>query len=149
MSNEGAAAALLATLHTCHSDIEKYDVRIWGDYDFGGETRHRTHLETGRAGDSYCAEIRGALEVNPSPDTNNAFYVRLLLWLSPEGARVESYVEAHLDEAIGDYGPGSYVLHERRTDNLDLDGALRAAREHVDALYESEDYPKTLGLSRR
>ena len=149
MLSEEAGFALVATLHSCHFDMGEYGIRIWVDYDFGGGSTLRPYLETSRAGDAYCVEIRSALEVSLPSGANNAFYIRLLLWFSPEDAWVESFVEAHLDESIGAYGPGSYVLYERRTENLDLDGALRAAREHVDAFYQIEDYPKTLGLSRR
>ncbi|MFI6761195.1 hypothetical protein ACIBF5_18860 [Micromonospora sp. NPDC050417] len=149
MSGQEAAVALLATLHACHFDLGEYGIRIWLDYDFGGEATHRPYLETSRTDDAYCAEIRSSLEVDLGPGVGNVFYARLLLWLSPTDARVESFVEAHLDQSIGEYGPGSYVLYERRSDNLDIDGALRAAREHVDALHGIEDYPKTLGLSRR
>lgn len=144
-----AAVALLATLHQCHFDLGEYAIRIWGDYDFGGDSQVWPTLETRRVDDAYCAEVGSTLDVALRPGVTNSFYLRLLLWFSPGEAWVESSVEAHLEEPVGTYAPGSYVLHERRTAGLDLDGALRAAREHLEVLYRNEDYPKLLGLNRK
>ncbi|GAA1859593.1 hypothetical protein [Asanoa iriomotensis] len=148
MSNE-VARSLLGTLHECQFDVDEYGIQQWLGYDFGGESQARTYLETWRVDDAWRAEIRSALEVNLGPEVGNAFHILLLLTFTPEHAVVESVIEAHLDVAIGTYGTGSHVLYRHKTEDLDFEDALRAAREHVRALYDVEDYPKTLGLRPR
>ena len=148
MSNQ-MAHSLVATLHACHFEVEELAIRLWLPYDFGGESQERTYLETSLVDDEYCVEIRSTLEVNHGSGVDQAFNIRLLLYFDPVNARVESFVEAHLDVALGDYPPGEHVLYQHRTEDLDPEGALRAAREHVRALDEIDDYPQTLGVSRR
>ncbi|GIF64715.1 hypothetical protein Ais01nite_27500 [Asanoa ishikariensis] len=148
MSNQ-LAHSLLATLHACHFEVEDHAIWLGMAYDFGGESQQRTYLETSRVDDELRAEIRSTLEVDHGSGVDQAFSIRLLLYFDPANARVESFIEAHLGVAIGDYQPGTHVLYQHRTENLDPEGALRAAREHVQALVEIDDYPETLGLSRR
>ncbi|WBB70629.1 hypothetical protein [Micromonospora sp. WMMD812] len=94
-------------------------------------------------------DIRSSLEVSSSINAgqSNVFVVRLVLTFRIDEVRVASLVEAHLDESVGRFEPGSHVLYERRSDGLDVEEAMTAAKSHIDSLYGIEDYPVTLGLA--
>ncbi|WDZ87142.1 hypothetical protein [Micromonospora cathayae] len=149
-SDLAVAADLVGTLHELHVDLGEYALRIWHDYDFGGDSQLHPYVHTEPHGAGHRVRLCNDLEVcprpAPEPDANNAFQIHLLLEFTPDRAVVETLVEAHLDVSFGDHGPGSYTLYRHRTTHPDVPGALRAAREHALALFRTDDYPVLLGL---
>ncbi|MGC4808307.1 hypothetical protein [Micromonospora sp. DT233] len=150
------ATAFLTALHQCAFDLDECHLYVEFS-DTSKPVTGRTWMQTRRSGDSYCVEVTSRREIGlqpgPDPDVDfgpvrNASCLRMSLWFSPRDACVESSVEAHLDEAVGPHAPGIHVFHDNRSENLDFEGALRAAREHLLAIYPV-NYPPTLRIDLR
>ncbi|MGC5330498.1 hypothetical protein [Micromonospora sp. DT62] len=142
---------LIAVVHQCQLSIAEYGRHIWLKYDFGANAEHLPYLTTEVETERSSVDIRSYLQASSAAnaDLPNVFVVRLVLTFEADEARVESFVEAHLEDQLGRFGPGSHVLYERRSEGLGFDEAMTVAASHVDALYDTDDYPPLLGMTAR
>jgi hypothetical protein len=139
--------ALFATVERCRAEIADTAEAFRRGHDFGAETLFFSLLTLERDEPPPGVEAFTEVRVLPGTDADtNDLYFRLLVEVAESGFRVASSVEAHLDVAMGDCGPGSHVLHHRRSGVLALDAALTEARAQAAALRTLDDHAARLGL---
>ncbi|MEW2139886.1 hypothetical protein AB0892_25430 [Streptomyces sp. NPDC005409] len=77
------------------------------------------------------------------------FNLTATLVVDGDHCSVETLVEAHLEQQLGETPPGVHTLHRTRDAKLNLADALLALRERVDRMCELRDTPERIGISRR